>query len=208
MASKGKVTKARRSEAEAESEWVRRAIGGDTEAFGRLVEHYQDRVYHFAFRLTGNRDRAWDLSQEAFMRAFAAMSRFKGESGFFTWMYRITLNLHINQVSTLKGRMEKRAYSLDLPRGDDDGSPMKNDLSGPKALDPTREASVRERAVLVQQAIDELPPDYKQAILLRDMEGFSYEEMADLLSIPIGTVRSRIHRGRDELKKRLKGLDR
>lgn len=188
-----------------EGKLVQEAIGGDKNAFEGLVDLYQDRVYNLSFRLTGRQDLAWDLSQEAFMKAFAAISGFKGEAGFYTWIYRIVLNLHINKEKSLAGRLDKKSYSMDNP-GDEDRGALKDRLSSEANPDPSDEPMRREREAAVQAAIAALPPDYRQAVLLRDMEGLSYDEIAQMLSIPVGTVRSRLHRAREELKRRLQGV--
>jgi len=189
-----------------ESRWVQEAVEGNREAFGRLVDVYQDRVYSFSYRLTGQHEKAWDLSQEAFMKAFAAISGFKGKSGFYTWIYRIVLNLHMNREKSLAGRMEKKSYSMDNPIGCEDGPSFAKCISNGPDCEPSAEIERKEREIAVQNAVSKLPADQRQAVLLRDMEGFSYEEMADLLSIPIGTVRSRLHRAREELRRRLEGI--
>jgi RNA polymerase sigma-70 factor (ECF subfamily) len=188
-----------------ERKLVLQAIGGDKNAFEGLVDLYQDRVYNLSFRLTGRQDLAWDLSQEAFMKAFAAISGFKGEAGFYTWIYRIVLNLHINREKSLAGRLDKKSYSMDNP-GDEDRGALRDRLSRATDPDPSEEPMRKEREAAVQAAIAALPPDYRQAVLLRDMEGLSYDEIAQMLSIPVGTVRSRLHRAREELKRRLQGV--
>ena len=189
-----------------EGELIRRAQGGEKEAFGDLVELLQDRVYNFSFRLTGNRDRAWDLSQEAFLKAFAAIGSFRGGSRFYTWIYRILLNLHMNKEKSMGRRMEKRSLSMNQTRDDNHRSALGERLAGPGNSDPSSEVLRKERKAAVQEAISQLAADQKQVVLLRDMEGMSYEEIADLLEIPVGTVRSRLHRAREELKRRLERI--
>jgi RNA polymerase sigma-70 factor (ECF subfamily) len=189
-----------------EKELVRLARKGDRAAFAGLVELFQDRVYNLSFRLTGNRERAWDLSQDAFLRAFAAIKSFKGASAFYTWIYRIVLNLHMNREASLSRKVEKRSFSMDLPDREDGKSRWANQMPDGTMEQPGEEALRKEREQAVQAAIAALPVDYRQVILLRDMEGLSYEEIAEMLSIPIGTVRSRLFRAREELKRRLKGV--
>ncbi|MHC4942139.1 MAG: sigma-70 family RNA polymerase sigma factor [Planctomycetota bacterium] len=195
-----------RQERTEEKELVTLARKGDKAAFEGLVGLFQDRVYNLSFRLTGDRERAWDLSQDAFLRAFAAIKSFKGASAFFTWIYRIVLNLHMNQESSLGRKMEKRSFSMDLPDREDGKSRWANQMPDGSGEEPGEETLRKEREQAVQEAIAALPVDYRQAILLRDMEGLSYEEIAELLSIPIGTVRSRLYRAREELRRRLKGV--
>jgi RNA polymerase sigma-70 factor (ECF subfamily) len=205
MSSKRIEQEGRGPEESDEFEWIRRARNRDGKAFGYLVEAHQDRVYNLCFRLTGRQDSAWDLSQEAFLRAYAAMSRFKGDSKFYTWMYRIVLNLHMNKEKSLSGKMEKRSLSMDCPLRDEEGPTLLNGLPSGKDGDPSAAIVQQEREIAVQAAITALPPDQRQVVLLRDMEGFSYEEIAKIVSVPVGTVRSRLHRAREELKRRLMG---
>ncbi len=164
---------------------------------------HQDRVYNLAYRLTGNRDLAWDLSQEAFMKAWAGIKSFRGGCGFYTWIYRIALNLHMNREKSLGRRMEKRTLSIDKERGENPRSTLREVIGTGKDSEPSSAMEQKEREAAVQQAILELDGAQRQVVLLRDMEGFSYEEIADLLDLPLGTVRSRLHRAREELKRRL-----
>lgn len=189
-----------------ETDWICRSVNGDVEAFGRLVEVYQDRVYNLSYRLTHHRDKAWDLSQEAFMKAFAAIGNFKGEAKFYTWIYRIVLNLHMNMEKSMGGKLEKRSVSMDCPRWDENGPSLRDEVSNGSDCDPSSSMVQAERKAAVQRAIMVLPFDQKQVVLLRDMEGLSYEEISEIISIPVGTVRSRLHRAREELKRRLKGV--
>lgn len=185
---------------------VGRARQGDRTAFEGLIDLYQDRVYNLSFRLTGQEAKAWDLSQEAFMRAFKAIKDFKGESSFYTWIYRIVLNLHLNQEQSLQGKMEKRALSINYSKEENGRPILQEAISNRSVGNPSEETLRKEREQAVQAGIAALPANYRQVVLLRDMEGLSYEEIADMLSLPVGTVRSRLHRAREELKQRLKGV--
>lgn len=189
-----------------ERKLVERAIQGDRTAFEGLVELYQDRVYNLSFRLTGQEHRAWDLAQEGFMRAYAAITKFKGESGFYTWIYRIVLNLHMNWETKLSGKMEKQSLSLDYTKKGEEGAGLHESIPNGMGKEPSDEMMRKERERAVQEAIATLPADQRQAVLLRDMEGMSYEQIADLLAVPVGTVRSRLHRAREGLKQRLQGV--
>jgi len=188
-----------------EAELVRLSIEGDRGAFGRLVERTQDRIYNLAFRLTGQHHGALDLSQEAFTRALAAMPRFRGESGFFTWMYRIVMNLHMNRERSLAAKAEKRTFALD-PVSRHENNPPAVDVAERKETDPSLPLQKQERDAAIQNALLELATDQRQVVLLRDMEGLAYEEIADVLEVPVGTVKSRLHRARGELKVKLKGI--
>jgi len=189
---------------ESEAELIEHSKRGDGEAFGRLVERCQDRIYNLAFRLTGRHHRALDLSQEALMRAFAAISKFRGESGFYTWMYRIVMNLHVNRERSLAGRAEKKTFSLD-PVERPDGGTFKIEFADEQTGDPSKPLVEKERDQIIQEALLKLEANHRQVILLRDLEGLSYDEIARILDVPSGTVKSRLHRARDELRQLLTG---
>jgi RNA polymerase sigma-70 factor (ECF subfamily) len=165
---------------------------GKTEAFGVLVNRYQDRLYPTLFRLTGCAEDALDLLQEAFLRAYQKLDRFHGESSFYTWVYRIAVNL------TLSHRRKRRHASnaglpFDLP-----------DPSGPDH--PASALEIRERDARIQAALDALAPDYRAVVVMKEFDGLRYEEIGALLGVPVGTVRSRLHRARCELRDRLVSL--
>ena len=188
-----------------EAELLKRAVGGEREAFGDLVERYQDRVYNLAFRLAGRHHGALDLSQEAFAKAFAAIGRFRGASGFFTWIYRIVLNLHMNRERSLAGKAEKKTLSLNPTSRYGEDAPF-IEPAGDDDSDPSRPVEERERGEAIQQALLRLDAEQRQVVLLRDMEGLPYEEIAGILQVPVGTVKSRLHRARENLKSGLKGI--
>lgn len=170
---------------------------GRTEAFGVLVRRYQDRLYPTMLRLTGSADDALDLLQDAFLRAFEKLDRFQGESSFYTWVYRIAINL------ALSGRRRRRV-TLRLQRADSDESfdpPDDSSLS-----DPTLPVQLAERDELIQRALDALADDHRAVVVMKEFDGLRYEEIASILNVPIGTVRSRLHRARLELRERLKGV--
>ena len=186
-----------------ESEFVARARGGDREAFGWLVERHQDRVYGLAFRLCkGDRDRAEELAQEAFLRALKGLQAFRGEAAFSTWMHRIVLNLHSNEASTLASHARRRQLSLSSSRHDDEAPHLEVAAPSRRPEELVAEAELIER---MRAAFDDLDEPRRIAVLLRDVEGRSYEEIAELLDVPIGTVRSRLARAREELSKKLGG---
>ncbi len=161
---------------------------GDASAYDRLVAAYQDRVYQVAYRITGHREDAWDAAQEAFVRAFRGLRAFRGEASLSTWITRIAVNTALDVVR----RRPPRALSAA------DGA-----LAAP---DVTDEVLRRDQQRRVQQAITALPADQRAAVILRDVQGLSYDEIAELLRVPIGTVRSRLSRGRDTLRVALADL--
>lgn len=182
---------------------VSRAQGRDAEAFQTLVLRYQDRVFNTAFRLTGDRSHAEDLTQEVFLKAFKALRKFKGRSSFSTWLYRITVNAATSEWRRAAALKRGKEVAFPSAAGDGGGGTWEPAASDG---DPREAAERGERALLVQGAIEALEEDYRVVIVLRDIEGFSYEEIAEIIECPIGTVRSRLHRARCDLKDKLKAL--
>jgi len=182
---------------------VQRAQARDAEAFQTLVLRYQDRVFNTAFRLTGERGLAEDLTQEVFLKAFKALKKFKGKSSFSTWLYRITVNAATSEWR--RAGAQKRGKEVPFPSVG--GDPLNPRWEPPSSCgDPRAEAERAERNVLVQKAIEDLEGDFRVVVVLRDIEGFSYEEIAEIIDRPVGTVRSRLHRARGDLKDKLKSL--
>lgn len=170
---------------------------GRTEAFGVLVQRYQDRLYPTMLRLTGSSDDALDLLQDAFLRAFEKLDSFHGGSSFYTWVYRIAVNL------ALSGRRRRRALRVvGLQRGEAAVDPP----GDPTANDPTLPLERLERDSMIQAALDSLAADHRAVVVMKEFDGLRYEEIALTLGVPVGTVRSRLHRARLELRDRLKGL--
>jgi RNA polymerase sigma-70 factor (ECF subfamily) len=167
---------------------------GDKGAFGVLVQRYQDRLYPTLLRLTGCAEDARDLLQDAFLRAYEKLGRFHGDSSFYTWVYRIAVNL------TLSDRRRRRVSGR--PASGGDAGPERSD--DPAMTDPSRPLEQAERDALVQKALNALQPDHRAVVVMKDLDGLRYEEIAETLDIPIGTVRSRLHRARSELRERLR----
>jgi RNA polymerase sigma-70 factor (ECF subfamily) len=189
-----------------EAQQLTRAQQGDREAQSWLIDAHQDAVYGLALRLVGgHRERAEDLAQEAFLRALRALPRFRGESAFRTWMHRIVVNLHINQQATLAARNERSALSLAMGQEDDGARGGAVELAS-NAPRPDQEADVREQSAILVDALDELEEGRRTVVVLRDLRGFAYEEIAEQLGIPIGTVRSRLSRAREDLRRRWKEI--
>jgi RNA polymerase sigma-70 factor (ECF subfamily) len=179
--------------ADDERQVVAAARGGDQQAFEALVLKYQDRIYRLIQRLVSGSDAIDDLAQEVFIRAYRSLGDFKGESSLYTWLYKIALNLCRNHYRT-RGRRPAHE-ELD----DADGA------TGLEAAGGTPEDEVfrREFWEQLRRGLDELPAEQREAVVFCDLEGMSYEEMADVMGVPIGTVRSRIFRGRRALQQRL-----
>lgn len=169
---------------------------GRPEAFGTLVKRYQDRLYPTALRLTGRPEDALDLLQDAFLRAFVKLSGFHGESSFYTWIYAITVNLALSE--------RRRKHPVRLRRAGEDESPEPVDHS--PDCDPSSRIQRIERDRVIQDALNALAADHRAVLVMKEFDGFRYEEIAELLKVPVGTVRSRLHRARNELRDRLKGI--
>lgn len=170
---------------------------GKTEAYGVLVRRYQDRLYPTVLRITGCAEDAQDLLQETFLLAYQKLGRFHGESSFYTWIYRIAVNL------ALSGRRRRRP-TVRIGDGSADGPP--EPVLDPRETDPSLPLERAERDRIIQDALDALAIDQRAVVVLKEFDGLRYEEIADLLGIPVGTVRSRLHRARCELRGRLRGL--
>jgi len=186
----------------AEKAVLARARAGDRAAFGELVDRHSDRVFSLALQLCrGRRDDAEELAQEAFLRALEAIAQFRGDAAFATWIHRIVVNLHLNRSTTLAARARARQLTL-APAGGEEG--MTLEVAGGDAA-PSEIAGESEQLALLRGALARLDDARRVAVVLRDVEGKSYEEIAELLAIPIGTVRSRLARAREELSQALGG---
>jgi len=179
---------------------VERVQRGDKAAFDLLVSRYQHKVVKLIMRYVRDQAEALDVAQEAFLKAYRAIPRFRGESAFYTWLYRISINTAKNYL--VAARRRPLDYDLDLqdPEQYDMHARLK-DVETPEGMLLSEE--IREA---VNQAIEALPEDLRTAIMLRELEGMSYEEIATAMECPVGTVRSRIFRAREAIDKRLKPL--
>lgn len=188
--------------AEAEAEYIERLRNGDPEAFDNLITRYSADIYAILFRITENAEEAADLTQETFLSALKAIKTFRGDSELRTWLFRIAVNHSRNRFRWWKRRKRDVTISLDAPLGDST-STVSDTIPGNEAS--AEETVLRhEREEAIRKALIDLPEIYREAIVLCDIEGLTYEEIASALEINIGTVKSRIARGRDELRKRLK----
>ena len=193
------------ADTDADALLVDRARRGDTAAFEMLVVKYQRRIERLISRMVRDSDLVQDVAQETFIRAYRAMPQFRGESAFYTWLYRIAINTAKKALVELK--RDPLIPESSLVRGGEDGeetSRVENELSDgetPEAL-----LASKEIAAAVNSAIEALSEDLRQAITLREIEGLSYEEISDVMNCPIGTVRSRIFRAREAIAARLRPL--
>jgi RNA polymerase sigma-70 factor (ECF subfamily) len=173
---------------------------GRTEAFGLLVERYQRRLYPTVLRLVGCAEDAEDVLQDAFFRAFEKLDQFHGESSFYTWVYRIAVNL------ALSGHRRRRVRSA-MRLGHLGGTSRElHALDESADADPTLPLERAERERIVEAALNRLGPEHRAVVVLKDFDGRRYEEISAILNIPVGTVRSRLHRARCELRDRLRIL--
>lgn len=194
--------------ADPDAHLVRLVQEGDTSAFDALVLKYQRRLQRLVGRFVRDTDRVDDLVQESFIRAYRALPRFRGDSAFYTWLYRIAVN------TAKKALMEDRrspvwsASDRPIGSGESDGEQETLPPGGEPRDEATPEAILASRQVAqaVQAAVDDLSEELRQAIVLREIEGLSYDEIAQLMGCPIGTVRSRIFRAREAIAQRLRPL--
>lgn len=182
----------RRSEDQSDPLLVERAQAGDVRAFELLLRKYQHRIIHLVSRLVGEAD-APDVAQETFIRAYRALNGFRGQSAFFTWLYRVGINTAKNHLVS-RGR-RPAGQDIDIAEAEMYGhAEQLSDLETPEALLLSGEIGSE-----VAQAIRKLPADLRQAIMLRELDGLSYEEIAQVMNCPVGTVRSRIFRARETI---------
>ena len=181
---------------------VARARKGDRKAFDRLIQKYQARIFQFCYRMLGDAEEAEELAQDVFIRLFHHLKRFRGEAKFSTWLFQIAKNLSLNRLHYLRRRNFFSFLSLDEAQGRSEGSGRRLDVADDrKGADGLYEA--RETQQLVQRKIALLRPDYRAVLVLRDIEDMSYAEIAGIMKMAEGTVKSRVHRARLELKNSL-----
>ena len=179
---------------------LERCRAGDLAAFEPLVEKYRQRVWRVAFQMLRDREEAWDVSQEAFVRAYQSLGSFRGQSAFYTWLFRIVVNLATDRVRQRAAR--GRAFGTDPVPEEEWERAMPDKVT----TGPDDEAARREERERIAQALDQLPANYRTIIILSDIEGLTYRELAEALEIPIGTVMSRLHNARKRLQQVLKPL--
>ena len=196
----------------AEIDLMRKAQHGDRGAYGRLVGLYQDRLYNAILRMVGQPEEARDLAQETFTRGLDKLDGFRGDASPYTWLFRIATNL---SISRLRKVQRHRTFSLDAPAGgggagssgrgnnDDQASALVGRMSA-AAPAPDEDAEKRERNQKVLEALGRLDAEYRAVLVMRDIEGFDYQQMADVLGLPLGTLKSRLFRARLALRDELK----
>jgi RNA polymerase sigma-70 factor (ECF subfamily) len=185
-----------------EAQFVERLRAGEAAAFDRLVQERSGDVYALLYRLTEDAEEARDLTQETFLRAFQSISRFRGDADLKTWLYRIAINQARNRWRWWRRRRRDQTVSLDAERGERQET-LSASLPDRLQPDPEQETLARERERVLSRALQTLGRPFREAVVLRDVEGLSYEEIAATLEISIGTVKSRLSRGRIELRRKL-----
>jgi len=179
---------------------IKQVKKGDQNAFAEIVDLYKDKIYQLCYRMLGNAHEAEDIAQEAFIRAFVNIHTYDMSKKFSTWLYRIATNLSIDRI-----RKKKPHYYLDAEVSGTDGLTMYSQVSAEGAL-PEDELETMELQATIQQEILKLPDKYRTVIVLKYIDELSLKEIGDILDIPIGTVKTRIHRGREALRKQLRHL--
>jgi len=187
----------------ANQEFIERLKRGEAAAFEELVAERSGEIYGLLFRLTENSEEARDLTQETFLRAFQNIDRFRGEADVRTWIYRIAINQARNRCRWWRRRRRDATVSLDQKQGES-GQTISGTLAEP-SQNPEQQTLARERELALRSALQRLGQAYRETVILRDIEGFTYEEIAETLEINVGTVKSRLARGRQELRKKLEG---
>ena len=171
---------------------IDQTLAGDAAAFGQLVRRYQDRLFNTLVHITGSREEAEDVVQDTFVQAYMQLSHFQQRSSFYTWIYRIAFNLSVS-----RRRRRRPQVSVEVGR----------ELAGQEPVDdldsPPQQLERQERIRLIRVALDALGEEARTILVLREMDGCCYESIAELLNVPVGTVRSRLHRARLQLKRKL-----
>ena len=180
-----------------ENELIKKAQNGDGAAFEELISPYTTIVYNIALRILGNPEDASDASQEALIRVYRNIGKFKGDSKFSTWLYRIAYNACIDEYRRRKSKLNIASVSVDDSYDDSDNPLLEIPDTSPT---PEEHTLKNERSKMLYDAISQLSPISKSAVLLRDVNGLSYEEIAEIQNCSLGTVKSRINRARQQLK--------
>ncbi|HEV2296277.1 MAG TPA: sigma-70 family RNA polymerase sigma factor [Tepidisphaeraceae bacterium] len=193
-----------------DEELFRKAQAGDRGAYGQIAIRYQHRLYNAIVRMIGDREEARELTQETLVRGLSKIESFRGESQPYTWLFRIAVNLSISRLRKVQRR---RTFSLNAP-GRNNGRPGYDEDQAAGLVErirskdepgPGEQAEQRERGEQVVAALGRLDPEYRAVLVMRDIEGFDYQQMADVLGLPLGTLKSRLFRARLALRDELKG---
>jgi RNA polymerase sigma-70 factor (ECF subfamily) len=187
-----------------EAQFIERLKRGDATAFEILVNDRSGEIYGLLYRLTESSEEARDLTQETFLRAFQSIAHFRGESDLRTWIYRIAINQARNRWRWWRRRRRDATVSIDAVPANGQ-APLAGTLKSENDRNPEQDALAHERERALRRALGTLKRVYREAVILRDIEGLAYEEIAVALNISVGTVKSRLARGRQELRRKLEG---
>ena len=191
------------SSGDSDAQLVERTVAGDQKAFELLVIKYERRIQRLIGRMVRDVDLVEDIAQETFIRAYRALAQFRGDAQFYTWLYRIAVNTAKKFLMDLKRNPTVSENSF-KSADDDETSRVENELTSPET--PESVLASKEIAEMVDSAMDDLPDELRQAITLREIEGLTYGEIAQAMSCPIGTVRSRIFRAREAISLKIKPM--
>ncbi len=186
-----------------DKEIVERFNSGDNSVFSVLADRYLNKAYQIAYGILGNKQDAEEVSQDVFVRIYKALTKFRGDAEFSTWMYRIAVNLAKNKYRWNKSRGSKKNISIQASLGNDEGSFSLEDRISDESPLPYEKVELSEFEQNIMDEIEELPELYREALILRNVEEMSYEDIAKVLGCKLGTIKSRIARAREELKSRL-----
>ncbi|MFH1792000.1 MAG: sigma-70 family RNA polymerase sigma factor [Candidatus Omnitrophota bacterium] len=187
-----------------DSSLIRAFIGGETAAFDNLVLRYKDKVFGLCYRMLGDYEEANDSAQEVFVKVYRSIKGFRQESSFSTWLYRITANTCKNKLVSSEFRKGRVMARLDDKKDGDRPGPAA--CIPDESFSPRKELEKKERAAIIQKAIDLLPADQRVMVVLRDIEGLPYGEIAEVTGHALGTIKSKLSRARGELRKKLEGM--
>jgi RNA polymerase sigma-70 factor (ECF subfamily) len=201
----GRLVEARVEETQLVAGLVRRCVSGDAAAWEEIVQRFHRRIFNLCYRFAGSTEDAQELTQEVFIKVYRTVGSFDGEkAAFSTWLTTVTRNLLVDHFR--RTRNDRLTDSLDAPQGgDEDSLPVSDRLASP-APSPHAEVERRERREMVHRALQQISPDLREAVILRDLQELDYREIANVLRVPEGTVKSRINRGRAELARQLQRM--
>jgi RNA polymerase sigma-70 factor (ECF subfamily) len=201
-ATQSRLAEARVEEAQVVAQLVRRCASGDAAAWEEIVQRFHRRIYNICYRFAGSADDAQDLTQEVFIKVYRTVSSFDGKkASFSTWVTTVTRNLLVDHFR--KTRNDRSTDSIDAVQGADDDGPTLADRLASDAPSQQVHVESRERQEMVHRALQQISPDLREAVILRDLQDMDYREIAQVLKVPEGTVKSRINRGRAELARLL-----
>jgi len=181
-----------------DQELISRCLSGQTDSFGLLVERYQHRLYHALVHVLGSTADAQDVAQDAFVHALEKLKTFRGQSAFYSWLFRIALN------AAVSSRRKTRRMSASVEAAKEATGQEPSDHR--PSAEPSHALDVSDRQRLVRQALGELPEEFRTVLVLKEMDGMPYDQIAEICECPVGTVRSRLHRARLELRGKLSVL--